>query len=252
IGVICCGVGFEFALRNRVLLWRCLKIRGLRWTVLIDSSLVGWTVLIEIVSLKTILVVILLSRLMKSRRTCLIRNILTILNEISDCCGLKLLDVIMKYGKIMPSSSLEFALRNRVLLWWCLKIKILLWTVLIDSSLVWLTVLILIEIIALEMVLVVVLMSRLIKSRWTHLVRNILTVLNEIADGCGLKLLDVIVNYWKIISSSTSPRGMQQSAEDRKNLSEKKKEEENSRLLSHREDGYVGLVFRYIDLTERD
>nr|GFC12647.1 hypothetical protein [Tanacetum cinerariifolium] len=30
------------------------------------------------------------------------------------------------------------------------------------------------------------------------------------------------------------PRGMQQSAEDRKNLSEKKKEEEHLRLLSHR------------------
>nr|GFD25244.1 hypothetical protein [Tanacetum cinerariifolium] len=88
---------FEFALRNRVLLWRCLKIRVLRWTVLIDSSLVGWTVLIEIISLKTILVVILLSRLMKSRRTCLIRNVLMILNEISDCCGLKPLDVIVKY-----------------------------------------------------------------------------------------------------------------------------------------------------------
>nr|GEY41024.1 RNA-directed DNA polymerase, eukaryota [Tanacetum cinerariifolium] len=81
----------------------------LRWTVLIDSSLVCWTVLIEIVSLKTILVVILLSRLMKSRRTCLIRNVLTILNEISDCCGLKLLDVIMKYQKIIPSLS-EWAL----------------------------------------------------------------------------------------------------------------------------------------------
>nr|GEW25203.1 hypothetical protein [Tanacetum cinerariifolium] len=35
--------------------------RVLRWTVLIDSSLVGWTVLVEIISLKTILVVILLS-----------------------------------------------------------------------------------------------------------------------------------------------------------------------------------------------
>nr|GFB56679.1 hypothetical protein [Tanacetum cinerariifolium] len=77
----------------------------LRWTVLIDSSLVGWTVLIEIIALKTILVVILLSRLMKSRRTYLIRNILTILNEISDCCGLIMLDVIVKYGKIISSSS---------------------------------------------------------------------------------------------------------------------------------------------------
>nr|GFB69669.1 hypothetical protein [Tanacetum cinerariifolium] len=98
-------LGFEFSLRNRVLLWSCLKIRVLWWTVLIDSSLVGWTVLIEIVALKTILVVILLSRLMKSRRMCLIRNVLTILNEISDCCGLKLLDVIVKYGKMISASS---------------------------------------------------------------------------------------------------------------------------------------------------
>nr|GFB76978.1 hypothetical protein [Tanacetum cinerariifolium] len=105
ISVVCCGVGLEFALCNRVLLWRCLKIRVLRWTVLIDSSLVGWTVLIEIIALKTILVVILLSRLMKSRRTYLIRNILTVLNEISDCHGLKLLDVIVKYQKIISSSS---------------------------------------------------------------------------------------------------------------------------------------------------
>nr|GFC41996.1 hypothetical protein [Tanacetum cinerariifolium] len=105
ISVVYCGVGFEFVLRNRVLLWRCLKIRVLWWTVLIDSSLVGWTVLIEIIDLKMILVVVLLSRLMKSRWTHLIGNILTILNEISDCCGLKLLDVIMKYGKIISSSS---------------------------------------------------------------------------------------------------------------------------------------------------
>nr|GFC71124.1 hypothetical protein [Tanacetum cinerariifolium] len=103
--VACCGVGFEFALRNRVLLWRCLKIRILRWTVLIDSTLVGLTVLIEIIALKMILVVILLSRLMKSRWTCLIRNVLTILNEISNCCGLKLLDVILKYQKIISASS---------------------------------------------------------------------------------------------------------------------------------------------------
>nr|GFC71659.1 hypothetical protein [Tanacetum cinerariifolium] len=61
ISVVCCGVGFEFALRNRVLLWRCLKIRVLWWTVLIDSSLVWLTVLIEITALETILVVILLS-----------------------------------------------------------------------------------------------------------------------------------------------------------------------------------------------
>nr|GEW19269.1 phospholipase-like protein [Tanacetum cinerariifolium] len=77
----------------------------LRWTILIDSSLVGLTVLIEITALKTILVVLLLSRLMKSRWMCLIRNILTILNEITDCYGLKLLDVIMKYGKIISASS---------------------------------------------------------------------------------------------------------------------------------------------------
>nr|GEV66842.1 hypothetical protein [Tanacetum cinerariifolium] len=79
----------------------------LRWTVLIDSSLVSWTVLIEIIALKTILVIILLSRLMKSRWTYLIRNILTVLNEISDCCSLKLLDVIMKYRKIISSSTTE-------------------------------------------------------------------------------------------------------------------------------------------------
>nr|GEY96534.1 hypothetical protein [Tanacetum cinerariifolium] len=102
ISVVCYGVGFEFALRNRVLLWRCLKIRVLQWTVLIDSSLVGWTILIEIIALKMILVVVLLSRLMKSRWTHLIRNVLTVLNEISDRCGLKLLDVIVKYRKIIP------------------------------------------------------------------------------------------------------------------------------------------------------
>nr|GEY14498.1 DNA-directed DNA polymerase [Tanacetum cinerariifolium] len=77
---------------------------------------------------------------------------------------------------------------------------ILLWTILIDSSLVWLTDLILIEIIALETILVVVLMSRLIKFRWTHLVTH---------------------------TSLTALRGaVEQSAEDRKNLSGKKKEEE--------------------------
>nr|GFB65495.1 hypothetical protein [Tanacetum cinerariifolium] len=95
----------EFALRNRVLLWRCLKIKVLWWTVLIDSSLVWLTVLIEIIALKTILVVVLLSRLMKSRWTHLSRNLLTVLNEISDYCGLKLLDVIVEYRKIIPSSS---------------------------------------------------------------------------------------------------------------------------------------------------
>nr|GFA94624.1 hypothetical protein [Tanacetum cinerariifolium] len=105
-GIVLLGKeGFKFSLRNRVLLWKSLKIRVLRWTVLIDCSLVGLTVLIEIIALKIILVVILLSRLMKSRRTCLIRNILMILNEITDCCGLKLLDVIMKYGKIISASS---------------------------------------------------------------------------------------------------------------------------------------------------
>nr|GEX42482.1 reverse transcriptase domain-containing protein [Tanacetum cinerariifolium] len=94
---------FCFSLR----VWDCvtgLKIRVLRWTVLIDSSLVWLTILIEIVALKMILVVILLSRLMKSRWTCLIRNVLTILNEIIDCYGLKLLDVIMKYTKIISAS----------------------------------------------------------------------------------------------------------------------------------------------------
>nr|GFB55347.1 hypothetical protein [Tanacetum cinerariifolium] len=114
---------------------------------------------------------------------------------------------------------------------------VLLWTVLIDNSLAWLTDLILIEIIALETILVVVLIIRLMKSRWTHLVRNILTVLNEISDGCGLKLLDVIMKYWKIISSSSEWTLIiaMQSAEDRKNLSEKKKEEEEHlRWLSHR------------------
>nr|GFA18101.1 reverse transcriptase domain-containing protein [Tanacetum cinerariifolium] len=45
------------------------------------------------------------SWLMKSRWTCLIRNVLTILNEITDCCGLKLLDVIVKYGKMISASS---------------------------------------------------------------------------------------------------------------------------------------------------
>nr|GFA81629.1 hypothetical protein [Tanacetum cinerariifolium] len=110
VSVVCCVVGFEFALRNRVLLWKSLKIRVLWWTVLIDRSLVGLTVLIEITALKTILVVTLLSRLMKSRLmksrwTCLIRNILTVLNEISDCGGLKQLDVIMKYRKIISFSD---------------------------------------------------------------------------------------------------------------------------------------------------
>nr|GFC07040.1 hypothetical protein [Tanacetum cinerariifolium] len=98
-------LGFEFALRNHVLLWKSLKVRVLWWTVLIDSSLVGLTVLIKIIAIKTILVVVLLSKLMKSRWTCLIRNILMILNEIYDCCSLKLLDVIMKYGKIISTSS---------------------------------------------------------------------------------------------------------------------------------------------------
>nr|GFC30285.1 hypothetical protein [Tanacetum cinerariifolium] len=105
ISVVRCGVSFKFDLRNRVLLWRCLKIRFLRWTVLIESSLVGWTVLIEIIALKMILVVVLLSRLMKSRWTHLIRNILTVLNEIFDCCGPKLLDVIVEYWKIISTSS---------------------------------------------------------------------------------------------------------------------------------------------------
>nr|GFC71298.1 hypothetical protein [Tanacetum cinerariifolium] len=120
------------------------------------------------------------------------------------------LDVIELKLKVVHISvvccgiGLEFALRNRVLLWWCLKTRVLLWTVLIDSPLVGLTVLILIEIIALKMILVVILIIRLMKSQWTHLVRNILTVLNEISDCCGLKLLDVIVKYWKIIPPRVS------------------------------------------------
>nr|GEW00365.1 hypothetical protein [Tanacetum cinerariifolium] len=55
--------GLKFALSNRILLWKSLKIRVLRWTVLKNSSLVSLTVLIEIISLKMILIVILLSRL---------------------------------------------------------------------------------------------------------------------------------------------------------------------------------------------
>nr|GEZ08402.1 hypothetical protein [Tanacetum cinerariifolium] len=63
----------------------------------------------------------------------------------------------------------------------------------------------------------------------THLSRNILTVPNEISDCCGLKLLDVIVKYQKIISSSR----LQLSAKDQKSLSEKRKEEEHLHLPSH-------------------
>nr|GFB74514.1 hypothetical protein [Tanacetum cinerariifolium] len=94
----------------------------------------------------------------------------------------------------------------------------------------------------------------LMKSRWTHLIRNVLTILNEISDCCGLKLLDVIVKYGKIIPSSRVTReffislrdfsnrscvyeaylqGLQLSAEDQKSLSEKKKKEEHFRLLLH-------------------
>nr|GEY74143.1 putative reverse transcriptase domain-containing protein [Tanacetum cinerariifolium] len=62
------ALGFKFALRNRVLLWKSLKIRVLRWTVLIDSSLVWLTVLIEITALKMISVVTLLSRLKKTKK----------------------------------------------------------------------------------------------------------------------------------------------------------------------------------------
>nr|GFB76716.1 hypothetical protein [Tanacetum cinerariifolium] len=43
----------------------------------------------------------------------------------------------------------------------------------------------------------------LMKSRWTHLIRNVLTIQNEISDCCGLKLSDAIVKYQKIISSSS-------------------------------------------------
>nr|GFB08198.1 hypothetical protein [Tanacetum cinerariifolium] len=113
ISIVRCGVGLKFALRNRVLLWKCLKIRVLRWTVLIESSLVGWTVLIEIIALKTILVVVWLSRLMKSRWSHLIKNVLTVLNEISDCCGLKLLDVIVEYGKIISSSRMHLSAEDQ-------------------------------------------------------------------------------------------------------------------------------------------
>nr|GEU58796.1 hypothetical protein [Tanacetum cinerariifolium] len=95
----------QFSFRGVLVNSMRLSLWVLRWTVLIDSSLVGWTVLIEIIALKTILVVVLLSRLMKSRWTHLIRNILTVLNEIFDCYGLILLDVIMKYWKIISSSS---------------------------------------------------------------------------------------------------------------------------------------------------
>nr|GFC38629.1 hypothetical protein [Tanacetum cinerariifolium] len=63
---VCDGVCFEFSLRNRVLLRWCLVIKSLLWTVLIDSSLVVLTVLIEIIALETVLVVVLMSRLIKS------------------------------------------------------------------------------------------------------------------------------------------------------------------------------------------
>nr|GFB38597.1 hypothetical protein [Tanacetum cinerariifolium] len=64
ISVLCCGVGFEFSLRNCVLLWRVLQ-----WTVLIDSSLVGLTVLIEIIALKMILEHVHLENPLSSSRT---------------------------------------------------------------------------------------------------------------------------------------------------------------------------------------
>nr|GFC39553.1 hypothetical protein [Tanacetum cinerariifolium] len=32
VSVVCCGVGLKFALRNRILLWKSLKIKVLRWT----------------------------------------------------------------------------------------------------------------------------------------------------------------------------------------------------------------------------
>nr|GFB63922.1 hypothetical protein [Tanacetum cinerariifolium] len=41
ISVVRCGVSFKFDLRNCVLLWRCLKIRALRWTadeIPVDAS----------------------------------------------------------------------------------------------------------------------------------------------------------------------------------------------------------------------
>nr|GEZ90898.1 hypothetical protein [Tanacetum cinerariifolium] len=113
---------------------------------------------------------------------------------------------------------------------------ILLWTVLINSSLVVLTILILIEIIALETVLVVVLMSRLIKSWWTHLVTH--TSSTAFRGAVGVMYAFISLRDFRIGSCvyPAYPRGMQQSAEDRKNLSEKKKEEEHLRLHSHRID----------------
>nr|GEW30397.1 hypothetical protein [Tanacetum cinerariifolium] len=113
------------------------------------------------------------------------------------------------------------------------RISVLLWTVLIDSFLVWLTVLILVEIIALETVLVVVLLSRLIKSWWTHLVRNILLTVLILIEIIALETVLVVVLLSRLIKSWWTHL---QSAEDRKNLSEKKKEEEHLRLLSHRID----------------
>nr|GFA75240.1 hypothetical protein [Tanacetum cinerariifolium] len=111
----------------------------------------------------------------------MVRNILlTVLNEISNGCGLKLLDVIVKYWKIISSSS-EWTLiitmvssagdtyfldcfercsgSNERIFHIVERFfesvhAILPWTVMIDSSLVGLTVLILIEIIALETILV--------------------------------------------------------------------------------------------------
>nr|GFC87481.1 hypothetical protein [Tanacetum cinerariifolium] len=90
------------------------------------------------------------------------------------------------------------------------------------------------------------------KSRRTYLIRNILTILNEISDCYGLKLLDVIMKYRKIISSSGEwtliiamifqidscvyrayLQGLQLSAEDQKSLSEKKKKEKHLHLLLH-------------------
>nr|GEY62078.1 hypothetical protein [Tanacetum cinerariifolium] len=59
---------------------------------------------------------------------------------------LKIVHISIVYDGV----CLEFAMRNRVLLSWCLIIKSLFWTVLIDGSLVVLTVLILIEVIALK------------------------------------------------------------------------------------------------------
>nr|GEV29576.1 reverse transcriptase domain-containing protein [Tanacetum cinerariifolium] len=197
VSVICYCVGFKFALSNCILLWKSLKIRVLWWTVLKNSSLVWLTVLIEIISLKTILVVILLTD-----AALRIRDEDT--DEVKIDRGGSLSSQILASPSKEKENSNNLTVvfgRNRILLWKSLKIRVLRWTVMIDRYLVWLTVLI--KIIALKTILVVILLSRLMKFRWTCLIRNIMTILNEITDCCGLKMLDVIMKYGKIISAST-------------------------------------------------